>query len=110
MATGEATRARVGARALVEALEAHGVEVVFGLPGVHALPIWDALLDSPLRTVVVRHEQAAAFAAVGYARVARRPGVFLTSTGPGAMNALAGVGEADASSMPVLHLTSQIPV
>ena len=68
MATGEATRARMGAQALVEALEAHGVEVVFGLPGVHALPIWDALVDSSIRTVVVRHEQAAGFAAVAYAR------------------------------------------
>ena len=94
---------------LVEALEAHDVEVVFGLPGIHALPIWDALIGSPLRRVVVRHEQAAGFGAVGYARTGEQPGVYLTSTGPGAFNSLAALSEADASSAPVLHLTSQIP-
>ncbi len=100
---------RTGADALVEALEAHGVEVVFGLPGIHALPVWDALIGSPIRRVVVRHEQAAGFGAVGYARTGDRPGVYLTSTGPGAFNSLAALSEADASSAPVLHLTSQIP-
>jgi acetolactate synthase-1/2/3 large subunit len=100
---------RTGARVLVEALEAHGVQVVFGLPGIHALPLWDALIGSPIRRVVVRHEQAAGFGAVGYARSGDRPGVYLTSTGPGAFNSLAALSEADASSTPVLHLTSQIP-
>ncbi|HEY2868520.1 MAG TPA: thiamine pyrophosphate-binding protein [Gaiellales bacterium] len=100
---------RTGAGALVAALEAHGVEVVFGLPGIHALPVWDALIGSPIRRVVVRHEQAAGFGAVGYARTGDRPGVYLTSTGPGAFNSLAALSEADASSAPVLHLTSQIP-
>jgi acetolactate synthase-1/2/3 large subunit len=100
---------RTGAGALVTALEAHGVEVVFGLPGIHALPVWDALIGSPIRRVVVRHEQAAGFGAVGYARTGDRPGVYLTSTGPGAFNSLAALSEADASSVPVLHLTSQIP-
>ena len=98
-----------GAAALVAALEAHDVEVVFGLPGIHALPVWDALIGSPIRRVVVRHEQAAGFGAVGYARTSDRPGVYLTSTGPGAFNSLAALSEADASSTPVLHLTSQIP-
>jgi hypothetical protein len=100
---------RTGAQVLVEALEAHGVEVVFGLPGIHALPLWDALIGSPIRRVVVRHEQAAGFGAVGYARTGEKPGVYLTSTGPGALNSLAALSEADASSAPVLHLTSQIP-
>ncbi len=100
---------RTGARVLVEALEAQGVQVVFGLPGIHALPLWDALIGSPIRRVVVRHEQAAGFGAVGYARSGDRPGVYLTSTGPGAFNSLAALSEADASSTPVLHLTSQIP-
>jgi acetolactate synthase I/II/III large subunit len=100
---------RTGAHALVEALEAHGVEVVFGLPGIHALPVWDALIGSPIRRVVVRHEGAAGFGAVGYARTAEKPGVYLTSTGPGAFNSLVALSEADASSAPVLHLTSQIP-
>jgi acetolactate synthase I/II/III large subunit len=93
----------------VEALEAHGVTTVFGLPGIHALPVWDALIGSPIRRIVVRHEQAAGFGAVGYARTSDAPGVYLTSTGPGAFNSLAALSEADASSTPVLHLTSQIP-
>ena len=102
-------RVTTGAHALVAALEAHGVEVVFGIPGQHALAVWDALADSPIRTVVVRHEQAAAFAAQAYARTSGRVGVCLTSTGPGAFNAFAGMGEADASSLRVLHVTTQVP-
>ena len=98
-----------GAHAVVGALEAHGVEVAFGIPGQHALAVWDALADSSIRPVVVRHEQAAAFAAQAYARTSGRVGVCLTSTGPGAFNAFAGMGEADASSLPVLHLTTQVP-
>jgi thiamine pyrophosphate-dependent acetolactate synthase large subunit-like protein len=103
------TTVRTGAHALVAALEAHGVEVVFGIPGQHALSLWEALDGSSIRTVVVRHEQAAAFAAVGYARTSDRPGVCLTSTGPGAFNAFAGMSEADASSLRVLHITTQVP-
>jgi acetolactate synthase I/II/III large subunit len=103
------TTVRTGAHALVAALEAHGVEVVFGIPGQHALSLWEALDGSRIRTVVVRHEQAAAFAAVGYARTSGRPGVCLTSTGPGSFNAFAGMGEADASNLRMLHITTQIP-
>src|SRR4051812_13058103 len=103
------TRVTSGAQALVAALEAHGVEVVFGIPGQHALSLWEALRGSSIRAVVVRHEQAAAFAAVGYARTSGRVGVCVTSTGPGAFNAFAGMGEADASSLRVLHITTQVP-
>src|SRR5919206_2186315 len=103
------TTIRRGAHALVAALEAHGIEVVFGIPGQHALPLWEALDGSSIRTVVTRHEQAASFAAVGYARTSDRPGVCITSTGPGAFNAFAGMGEADASSLRVLHITTQVP-
>src|SRR5690349_5899648 len=103
------TTVRTGAHALVAALEAHGVEVVFGIPGQHALPLWEALDGSAIRTVVTRHEQAASFAAVGYARTSGRPGVCITSTGPGAFNAFAGMGEADASNLRVLHITTQVP-
>ena len=98
-----------GADVLVAALEAHGVEIVFGIPGQHALSLWEALDGSPIRTVVVRHEQAAAFAAVGYARTTGSVGVCITSTGPGAFNAFAGMGEAEASSFRVLHITTQVP-
>ena len=109
MTLAEETRVRTGADALVEALEAHGVEVIFGIPGQHALSLWEALHGSSIRAVVVRHEQAAAFAAVGYARTSGRLGVCITSTGPGAFNAFAGMGEADASSLCVLHITTQVP-
>ncbi|HEU0194394.1 MAG TPA: thiamine pyrophosphate-binding protein [Gaiellales bacterium] len=109
MARASRTTLETGSRALVGALEAHGVEVVFGIPGQHALGLWDALADSSIRCVVVRHEQAAAFAAQGYARTSDRVGVCITSTGPGAFNTFAGMGEADASSLRVLHITTQIP-
>jgi acetolactate synthase-1/2/3 large subunit len=93
---------------IVAALERAGVEVVFGIPGVHNLTLFDALWASPLRVVVTRHEGAAAHAADGYARASGRPGVVVTTTGPGAANALTGVGEAWAASSPVVHLTTQV--
>ena len=83
-----------GAQAIVELLEAEGVEVCFGLPGVHNLALWEALRESSIRLVGVRHEQAAAYAADGYSRASGRLGVALTTTGPGAANTLAAVGEA----------------
>jgi thiamine pyrophosphate-dependent acetolactate synthase large subunit-like protein len=98
-----------GADQLVDALSAHGVEVVFGLPGVHNLPLWKALSKSPIRLVTVRHEQAAAYAADGYARATGRVGVALTTTGPGAANTLGAVGEAWASRSPIVVLATDIP-
>ncbi len=109
MSTESTTGIRTGAQALVAALEVHGVEVIFGIPGQHALGLWQALSESSIRCVVVRHEQAAAFAAAGYARTSGGVGVCITSTGPGAFNAFAGMGEADASSLRLLHITTQIP-
>ena len=70
-----------GADLIVQALEDAGVEVAFGLPGVHNLALWRALGESPIRLVGVRHEQTAAYAADGYARVGARVGVALTTTG-----------------------------
>jgi thiamine pyrophosphate-dependent acetolactate synthase large subunit-like protein len=98
-----------GAEALVGALEAAGVEVVFGLPGVHNLAAWEALRGSPIRLVGVRHEQAAAYAADGYARASGRPGVALVTSGPGAANTLAAVGEAWASRSPVVIVATEVP-
>ena len=83
-----------GGAVVVRALERAGVEVVFGLPGVHNLAIWRALADSQIRLVGVRHEQAAAYAADGYARASGKPGVALVTTGPGAANTLGATGEA----------------
>lgn len=98
-----------GGDAVVDVLEAIGASVVFGIPSVHNLPVYDALYRrGSIRVVTVRHEQAAAGAADGYARVSGRLGVFLTSTGPGAANAMGGLLEASVSGSPVLHLTGQI--
>ncbi|ADB50673.1 thiamine pyrophosphate-binding protein [Conexibacter woesei] len=98
-----------GGEALVQALEQLGVTCAFGLPGVHNLPAWAALARSPIRLVGVRHEQTAAYAADGYARASGRLGVALTTTGPGAANALGATGEAWASHSPVLVIATDIP-
>jgi acetolactate synthase-1/2/3 large subunit len=98
-----------GARAAVAALEDAGVELAFGLPGVHNLALWRELSGSPIRLVGVRHEQTAAYAADGYARASGRVGVALTTTGPGAANTLAAVGEAWASRQPIVVIATDIP-
>src|ERR687885_72693 len=100
---------RTGAELLVAGLEAAGVDVVFGLPGVHNLAAWEARRESPIRLVRVRHEQAAVYAADGYARVTGRVGVALVTTGPGAANTLGACGEAWASRSPVLVVATDIP-
>jgi len=98
-----------GGRAVVEALIAEGVEVVFGIPGVHTLEIYDALYDHPeVRHIVTRHEQGAAFMADGYARASGKVGVVLTITGPGTTNAATGLGEAYADGVPLLLITSEV--
>lgn len=98
-----------GGQAVVETLRAGDVTTVFGIPGVHNLAIYDALYHTPsVRQVVCRHEQGAAFAADGYARTSGGPGVFITTTGPGATNAFTALGEAWSESSPVLHLASQL--
>src|SRR3954464_11515475 len=98
-----------GAEVLVAALEQAGVEVVFGLPGVHNLPAWEALRTSSIRLVGVRHEQAAVYAADGYARATGKVGVALVTTGPGAANTLGATGEAWASRSPVVVIATDIP-
>src|SRR5688572_31673907 len=98
-----------GAHVIVEELERAGVEVCFGLPGVHNLALWEALRSSSIRLVGVRHEQAAAYAADGYARATGRPGVALETTGPGAANTLGALGEAFASRSPVVVIATEVP-
>src|SRR5881398_2123837 len=100
---------RTGAQLLVAGLEAAGVEVVFGLPGVHNLAAWEALRTSPTRLIGVRHEQAAAYAADGYARATGRPGVALVTTGPGAANAVGATGEAWACGSSIVVIATDIP-
>src|SRR4051794_15995369 len=98
-----------GAQIIVQALERAGVEVCFGLPGVHSLALWDAVRSSSIRLVGVRHEQTAAYAADGYARATGGLGVAITTTGPGAANTLGAVGEAWASRQPILVIATDIP-
>jgi acetolactate synthase-1/2/3 large subunit len=93
----------------VEALRAEGVRHVFGIPGIHNLAVYDALLrQTDLVHVLARHEQGAAFMADGYARASGRPGVVLVTTGPGATNALTPLVESYAGSQPVLLLMSDV--
>nr|WP_225958000.1 thiamine pyrophosphate-binding protein [Amycolatopsis lexingtonensis] len=94
---------------MVDALEALGTEIVFGLPGVHNLPLWEALSETGIKLVGVRHEQTAGYAADGYARATGKLGVALVTTGPGAANTLGAVGEAMASAAPVLIIATDIP-
>jgi len=102
---------RTGGEWVVEALRAAGVGHVFGLPGVHNLAIYDALLrQHDIAHILSRHEQGAAFMADGYARASGRPGVVVATTGPGATNVLTPLVEAFAGSQPVLALMSDIPV
>lgn len=102
--------ARTGGEWVVAALDAEGVRHVFGIPGVHNLAIYDALLRQDRIThVLARHEQGAGFMADGYARASGRPGVVLVTTGPGATNALTPLVEAHAGSQPLLLVMSDIP-
>lgn len=99
---------RTGGEAAVAALEAAGVEVVFGIPGVHTLGLYDALQNSNIRHILARHEQGAGFMADGYARATGKPGVAIIITGPGITNVATPVGEAYADSSPVVIISSQI--
>jgi thiamine pyrophosphate-dependent acetolactate synthase large subunit-like protein len=86
-----------------------GIEVVFGIPGGSVIPLYHYLCDYPIRLVLMRHEQAAIHAADGYARVTRRVGVCLVTSGPGATNLVTGLATAKAASSPVVALTGQAP-
>src|ERR671916_3396510 len=95
-----------GGAAAIAALEAAGVDVVFGIPGVHTLALYDALHDRGIRHVLARHEQGAGFMADGYARATGKPGVALVITGPGVTNIATPIGEAYTDSSPVLVVAS----
>ncbi len=97
-----------GGQAAIRALESQGVDVVFGIPGVHTLEIYDALVDSSIRHILARHEQGAGFMADGYARASGRPGVAVIITGPGITNVMTAIGEAYTDSSPVLVLSSNV--
>jgi acetolactate synthase-1/2/3 large subunit len=98
-----------GAERLVRCLEQQGVEYIFGLSGGAAMPIFDALVDSRIKLILVRHEQGASHMADGYARATGRPGVVLVTSGPGATNTVTGLLTALMDSVPMIVLTGQTP-
>jgi acetolactate synthase-1/2/3 large subunit len=99
-----------GAQMVCESLLREGVEVVFGLPGGAILPLYGALHQYPqLRHILVRHEQAAAMAADGYARATGRVGVCMATSGPGATNLVTGIACAQMDSVPMVAITGQVP-
>ena len=105
----QAVKARTGGVLVAETLEALGAEVAFGVPGIHALAVWDGLRNSSIRTIGFRTELNAGFAADGYARTKGWPAVLLLSTGPGALVSLAALMEAASAHVPVVAIASQIP-
>ena len=98
-----------GSEILLESLKRQKVDVFFGLPGGAVLPLYDALYSAGIRHLLVRHEQAAAFAADGYARVTGKPGVCLGTSGPGATNLITGLTSAMMDSIPIVALMRQVP-
>ncbi len=97
-----------GAELALKVLEQHGVDKVFGYPGGAIMPLYDAIYDSPIKHYLCRHEQGAAFSAVGYARASSKAGVCLATSGPGATNLITGLADAMSDSVPVVAITGQV--
>lgn len=97
-----------GAEAIIKCLEAEGVDTVFGYPGVAICPFYNSILDSSIRSILIRTEQNAAHAASGYARVTGKVGVCAVTSGPGATNLLTGIATAFADSIPLICITGQV--
>ena len=97
-----------GAQALIKSLELEQVEVMFGLPGGCILPAYDPILDSPIRHILVRHEQGAGHMAEGYAHVTGRPGVAMVTSGPAATNLVTPLCDAYMDSVPMVAITGQV--
>jgi acetolactate synthase-1/2/3 large subunit len=98
-----------GGQALIKALEMEGVEVMFGLPGGAILPVYDPIIDSPIRHILVRHEQGAGHMAEGYAHATGRPGVAMVTSGPAATNIVTPLCDAFMDSIPMVVITGQVP-
>ncbi|MEI6519777.1 MAG: biosynthetic-type acetolactate synthase large subunit [bacterium] len=103
------SKVMTGAQALLEGLQMEGVDIVFGYPGGQALPIYDALYDSPIRHILVRHEQGAAHMADAYSRTTGKTGVCIATSGPGATNLVTGIATAFMDSIPMIAITGQVP-
>jgi acetolactate synthase-1/2/3 large subunit len=97
-----------GAQALIKSLETEGVEVIFGLPGGAILPVYDPIIDSSIRHILVRHEQGAGHAAEGYAQATGKPGVAMVTSGPGATNIVTALADAYMDSIPMVVITGQV--
>ena len=98
----------IGADIVLKTLAEEGVDVIFGYPGANPLPLNDRLTDSPIRHYLMRHEQAAAHAADGYARATGKVGVCLSTSGPGATNMVTGIATAYMDSTPMVAITAQV--
>jgi acetolactate synthase-1/2/3 large subunit len=108
MTTGSAEKIN-GAKALIKCLEKEDVDILFGYPGGQIIPFYNELYDSNMRHILVRHEQAAAHAADGYARATGKIGVCVSTSGPGATNLVTGIATAYMDSVPIVALTGQVP-
>ena len=97
-----------GAQALIKSLEMEGTEVMFGLPGGAILPVYDPLIDSSIRHILVRHEQGAGHMAEGYAAATGRPGVAMVTSGPAATNIVTPLCNAYMDSTPIVVVTGQV--
>jgi acetolactate synthase I/II/III large subunit len=98
-----------GSEALLKTLEAHGVRHIFGHPGGAIMPVYDALYDSPIQHILVRHEQGGGHAAEGYARATGGLGVCMATSGPGATNLVTALADAMLDSLPILAITGNVP-
>ena len=98
----------IGADAIVKCLEKEGVEYVFGYPGVAITPFFNSILDTDIKTILVRQEQNAAHEASGYARITGKVGVAVVTSGPGATNLITGIATAFADSIPLVCITGQV--
>jgi len=97
-----------GGSALIKSLEMEGVDVIFGLPGGAILPVYDPIIESPIRHILVRHEQGAGHMAEGYAQATGRPGVAMVTSGPGATNIVTPLADAYMDSIPMVVVTGQV--
>ncbi len=97
-----------GGAALIKSLELEGVDVIFGLPGGAILPVYDPIIDSPIRHILVRHEQGAGHMAEGYAHATGRPGVAMVTSGPAATNIVTPLADAYMDSIPMVVITGQV--
>jgi acetolactate synthase-1/2/3 large subunit len=100
-------KSQTAAKSLINSLEKCGVEYIFGYPGGAAMPIFDALYDSKLKLILVRHEQGATHMADGYARATGKPGVVLVTSGPGATNTITGILTSHMDSIPIIVICGQ---